>query len=156
MSKMKKNRWEIEPRIALDISKNFKDTTRAQTISNRINHHGQRGRVVTWIPFIRLKNKCAKEHAQKVRSFGRSFLSSDESKFNFHGLDGREFIWRMAGEVKMSRPEVVFPTVVLKSLCSLIALRTQKCAEAFWMKISEEIMQATEVFSSVACTSFSG
>lgn len=75
MSEIKKNRWETAGQIASDINMNYQIQLNAQTIENRTNEHGYRGRGTWHNPFISLKDKKKQEHVQKSSSFWRTVLS---------------------------------------------------------------------------------
>lgn len=78
------------------------------------------------------KVKFTKEHAQKDSSFWRPVLFSDESACNWDGSKSRVFLWRKSGNEFQSNCTKgyvqrcrggwgCFPTVVLVTVCSLIA-----------------------------------
>jgi transposase len=100
---VKKKRRKTANKIAVELKEELSVSVSAQTVRNRIHEHGFYGRVLRKKPFVSAKNKrarikFAKEHISKDMSFWRNILFSDESKFNFHGSDGRIFVWRKPNE----------------------------------------------------------
>lgn len=81
----------------LTISSNLQCST--ETVRNILRKNNFNARTVRKKPFISQVNKkkrmdYAKKHLNKGEEFWNQIIFSDESKFNIHGSDSRQKVWR--------------------------------------------------------------
>ena len=80
---------------------NFAKSCNPETIRRVLRKAGYHGRNMRRKPFVSKVNRkkridFAKENVKQDRNFWNSVIFSDESKFNIHGSDGHQKVWRKA------------------------------------------------------------
>ncbi|GFX67595.1 transposable element Tc1 transposase [Trichonephila clavipes] len=98
---VKKNPKISATKLATDVKNNFAKTCNPETIRRVLRKAGYHGRNMRGKPFVsKVKRKkriyFAKENENQDRNFWNSVISSDESKFNIHGSDEHQKVWKKA------------------------------------------------------------
>lgn len=113
--KVKKNPKISAPKLQTEIGEEMGKQCNAETIRRALHKAGYNANAIRKKPYVSKVNRqkrleFAKGHTQCEMAFWNSVIFSDESKFNIHGSDGRDKVWRkpntqldpmnMAGTVK--------------------------------------------------------
>lgn len=97
--KIKKNPKLSAPKLLTELSVETGKTCNPQTIRRVLHNAGYHGRNIRKKPYINKVNRqkrtnFAKKHLNYGETFWNTVIFSDESKYNIHGSDGREKVWR--------------------------------------------------------------
>lgn len=97
--KVKKNPMISAPKVQSEITRETGKSCDPQTIRRVLYSAGFHGRNMRKKPFVNKVNrqkriKFAKYHEKDELAFWNTVIFSDESKFNIHGSDGRDKVWR--------------------------------------------------------------
>ncbi|GFW79272.1 transposable element Tc1 transposase [Trichonephila clavipes] len=97
----KKIRKLSAPKLTTDVKKNFAKSCNPETIRLVLLKAGYHGRNMRKKPFVSKVNHkkridFANENDKQDRNFWNSVIFSYESKFNIHGSDGHQKVWRKA------------------------------------------------------------
>ncbi|GFY20673.1 transposable element Tcb1 transposase [Trichonephila clavipes] len=98
---VKKNPKISAPKLTTDVKNNFAKSCNPETIRRVLRKARYHGRNMQRKPFFSKVNRkkridLAKENEKQDRNFSNSVTFSDESKFNIHGSDGHQKVWRKA------------------------------------------------------------
>ncbi|GFV56609.1 transposable element Tc1 transposase [Trichonephila clavipes] len=114
--KVKVNPFHSAPKLAIIAKNESGKKASPSTIRNVLHKKNLTGRKARRKPFISKRNQkvrreFAKEHENKDFSYWKQVLSTDESKFNIFGTDGKPYVWRKSNEEL--RRQNLKPTVKL-------------------------------------------
>lgn len=99
LREIKKTPKNSATKIAKDLENELNVKCSAETVRNVLRRHNYHARSCRKKPFISARNKSkrlqyATEHVKKNQAFWNNVIFSDESKYNIHGSDGRQKVWR--------------------------------------------------------------
>lgn len=97
--KVQENPKKSAPKVQMEIENQIGKSCNPETVRHVLRSAGYHGRNVRKKPFVSAVNRkkrllFAKEYEKADEFFWNKVIFSDESKFNIHGSDGREKVWR--------------------------------------------------------------
>lgn len=86
-------------KLAEEVQQKYNKDVSAETVRSFLRKHGFHARVPRKKPFINELNRrrriaFAKKYRNHSINFWKTVIFADESKFNIHGSDGRDLVWR--------------------------------------------------------------
>ncbi|GFV61701.1 transposable element Tc1 transposase [Trichonephila clavipes] len=98
--KCEKNPKISAPKLTTDVKNNFAKSCNPETIRvlRKAGYHGRNMRRKPFVSKVNRKKRIdfAKANEKQDRNFWNSGIFSDESKFNIHGSNGHQKVWRKA------------------------------------------------------------